>query len=144
MKTLFFFALFFSLTEGRAALPANAENFRFRYEPVEGEAATLCTHKKIRDLPDWNVVCETGYGKKTYSVHLIVREYPRAGETGVEILYWVSEPGETPTSPHKFHSTSALLHLRGEKAGLGDFIMSQGVENDFASLVLSWDGPGKK
>ena len=107
----------------------------FAYEPVEGEEPSSCVHERIRDLPDWDVVCETPYGKKTYSAHVIVREYPRQGATGLEILYWVSEPGDTPTSPHKFHSTSALVHLRGSTS-LDSFSLSQGVENDMALLTL--------
>jgi len=136
MKSLFFFALLFASTQAHAAV-AGSSRFHFRYEPVEGEPATLCTHKQIRDLPDWSVECKTGYGTKTFTVHLIVREYPRQGETGVEILYWVTEPGDTPTSPRKYHSTSALFRLKGD-SGLSSFLLSQGVENDMASLVLGW------
>jgi len=107
--------------------------FQFSYEPVEGEAASACEFKQINDLPDYAVKCKTPYDVKTYTAHVVVREYQRAGDTGAEVLYWVTEPGE----PNKYHSTSALLHLTG-KTSLSDFSLSQGVENDMASLVLSW------
>lgn len=109
----------------------------FRYQPVEGETATNCQHTQIRDLPDWKVICSTAYGTKTYTAHVIVRQYNNATKTGLELLYWVTEPGETPTSVHKFHSTSALMKFKGSTELL-DFSLSQGVENDMATLDLSW------
>jgi hypothetical protein len=134
--TTFFFALLLAPLALAAPLP----KFDFTYEPVEGEAASACTKRQIQDLPDWDVTCFTPYAKKTFSAHVIVREYPRAPDTGVEILYWVIEPGDKPTSPRKYHSASALFHLKGATT-VSDFSLSQGVENDQASLVLNYVTP---
>ena len=111
-------------------------DLRFTYEPVEGEGPTSCVHKQIRDLPDYDVKC----GAKRFTAHVIVRGGPVQNDTSLEILYWVTEPGDTETSPRKYHSTSALLHLKG-KAELANLSLSQGVEDDSASLVLGWKAP---
>lgn len=117
------------------ALPGG-ENMRFTYQPME-DAAWPCTHKRIRDLPDWEVTCESVYGRKIFSAHVVVRENPRKVNTGIEILYWVTAPGDTETSPRKYSSTSALLNLTGTTK-IQDFSFSQGVENDAAYLTLGW------
>lgn len=108
----------------------------FSYQPMES-AAWPCEHKRIRDLPDWTVTCESQYGTKTFTAHVIVRESKRPVNTGLEILYWVTAPGDTETSPRKYDSTSALINLSGQTK-LEDFSFSQGVENDAASLTLRW------
>lgn len=112
----------------------------FRYEPNEGGDFLECTHKKIRDLPDWDIVCGPK-GEKKFSAHVIVRPFFResAPQTTVEILYWVIEPGKTPTSVHTFHSSTFMVRLK-EKTDLYSVSLSQGVENDYASLVLHLEG----
>jgi hypothetical protein len=111
----------------------------FTYEPAEGQEPSPCTYEQIKDLPDYDVTCATPFGVKNFGAHVIVREFPHAskGDTGVEILYWVTERGD---AQRKFHSTSALFHLKGSTT-LADFSLSQGVENDFASLALGWRNP---
>lgn len=111
----------------------------FRYEPNEGEFLE-CSHKKIRDLPDWDIECGKK-GEKKFSAHVIVRPFYREFEpqTTVEILYWVIEPGKTPTSVHTFHSSTFMVRLK-EKTDLYSVSLSQGVENDYASLVLNLEG----
>ena len=126
----FFLGLF---TTAEAASP----KMIFRYEPFEGEGPSQCVHEQIQDLPDWRVTCDTPYGKKKFTAHVVLRELPRKELTGLEILYWVTEPGEKPNAPPKFHSTSALFTLKGNTS-LDHFSLSQGVENDFASLTLAW------
>ena len=133
-----FFALLLTSLSHAAPLP----KMQFTYEPVEGEAPSSCTHVQISDLPDWDVNCVTPYGTKTYTVHVIVREYPRASDTGLEILYWITEPGDTETSSRKYHSTTAFFHLNGATS-LSDFSLSQGVENDQSSLTLGWEKPNQ-
>jgi len=119
------------------------QQMHFKYQPVE-HTDWPCTHKQIRDLPDWKVECESIYGKKVFTAHVIVREHPRSGgDTGLEILYWVTAPGDTPTSPRKYASTTALLTLSGNTS-LENFSFSQGVENDAAYLVLGWRQVKKK
>ncbi len=137
-------SLFYSVAQ------AGTDNMRFEYQPME-DVASSCIHKQIRDLPDWEVRCETLYGEvKTFTAHVVVNEHPREDSLGVEVLYWVTAPGETDTSPRKYSSTSALLRLAG-KTKLHDFSFSQGIENDGAYLVLGWkrdtvrkDRPKKK
>lgn len=110
-------------------------NFRFHYAPNESGEIHNCTHKRIRDLPDWEVICE---GIKTkFAAHVIIRHYHRKDRSSIEILYWVTDRGENSSTAPKFHSTSAWVHLSkpGEAARLS---LSQGVENDYASLVLDW------
>ncbi|MGZ3651029.1 MAG: hypothetical protein ACXVB9_05590 [Bdellovibrionota bacterium] len=123
------------------AFLAHAEpgvKMQFTYEPADGETpASRCTHAQVRDLPDWDVTCVTPYGTKTYSAHVVVHENSGGPSTTVEVLYWVSEPGESTSPTRTYHSTSALFHLKGTTS-LADFSLSQGVENDQASLVLGW------
>jgi len=115
---------------------AEPPKMQFTYEPADGETpASGCIHAQVRDLPDWDVTCVTPFGTKTYSAHVVVNESSRGSSTAVEILYWVSEPGNATT--RTYHSTSALFHLKGATT-LADFSLSQGVENDQASLVLGW------
>jgi hypothetical protein len=109
----------------------------FHYQLAEGEGPSECSQAQIRDLPDWKVSCRTPYGEKTYTAHVVVREYTKEAAAGLEILYWVTEPGATESAPPVFHSTSALLKWRGS-GSLEGFSLSQGVENDLASLVLGW------
>ena len=122
------------------SLAAPEPKLEFSYEPVEGEAPSVCSHERIRDLPDWDVSCNTPYGAKKFSAHVIVREYPRNNSTGIEILYWVTEPGDAPNAVRKFHSTSGFFHLKGATE-LEGFSLSQGVENDFAQLTLRFRKP---
>lgn len=131
---------FFALLLTQLSLAAPVPKMVFTYEPVEGEAASLCDARQIQDLPDWDVTCVTPYATKTFGAHVIVRESPHASDTSVEILYWVTERGDSGTTPRKYHSSSALFHLKGSTT-LADFSLSQGVENDQSSLVLGWAAP---
>lgn len=116
---------------------AQAEpELRFSYVPNEGAAAAQCTHERIRDLPDWQVTCPFFGEKKIFTAHVIVRERPRPDQNFLEILYWVSAPGRST----RFHSTSALLKINGP-GRLDSLSLAQGVENDYASLVLEARGP---
>lgn len=118
---------------------SGAGNMTFTYQPME-DAGTACTHKQIRDLPDYAVECVTPHGTKLFTAHVVVRENAREKNTGVEVLYWVTAPGDTETSPRKFDSSSLLLNVAG-KTKLEDFSFSQGVENDAAYLTLGWRRP---
>jgi len=134
MNTLFAMLMgLFTASSSAQTVP----KMHFTYEPNEMELSS-CTHEQIQDLPDWRVACQTPYGMKTFTAHVIVRDYPKGETTGVEILYWVTEPGDTPTSPSIFHTTSALLNVKGANPLVG-FSLSQGVESDYASLVLGWE-----
>lgn len=128
------FILFFALLSSTAfALPE--PDFRFSYEPNEGAEGVNCTHERIRDLPDWKIRCPFFGETKEFTAHVVLREMPRKEGTLLEILYWVTAPGEAPGKAPKFHSTSALIRLKGESS-LSGLSLAQGVENDYASLVL--------
>jgi hypothetical protein len=117
---------------------ANPEpNFTFQYVPNEGEVATPCVHKRIRDLPDWEVICEGPRVKKRFVAHVIIRDVQREKTSSVELLYWVTQRGLDSVTPPKFHSTTALMHFEGKAAPMA-MTLFQGVENDFASLRLTW------
>lgn len=110
-------------------------NLRFQYVPNEGGEIRNCTHQRIRDLPDWSIRCEGM--KKEFAAHVVIREHQRGASTSFEILYWVTDRGENSTTRPIFHSTTTWVHLKkaGEAASLS---LSQGVENDYASLVMEW------
>lgn len=129
MKVLLVIVFFTFCASASAAM-------HFRYEPNEGAEAIECTHKQIKDLPDWDIEC----GEKKFSAHVIVRPYfhERAPKTKIEILYWVVEPGKKPRDTNIFHSSSFMVRLK-EKTDLYSVSLSQGVENDFAGLTLELD-----
>ena len=118
---------------------SGAGNMTFIYQPME-DVGTACTHKQIRDLPDYAVECVTPYGTKRFTAHVVLRETVREKNTGLEVLYWVTAPGDTDTSPRKFDSSSLLLNMAG-KTKLEDLSLSQGIENDAAYLTLGWRRP---
>ena len=113
---------------------SHADIVKFRYVPAE-MPATECTHKRIRDLPDWTVRC----GEKTFTAHVIVRIHKRDFEpkTALEILYWVTEPSQRRGKPATFHSSSFWIRLKGE-ASSHSMVLAQGIENDYASLDMEW------
>lgn len=108
---------------------------QFQYVPNEGGTMLSCEYSQIRDLPDYDVNC--GNGEKTFTAHVIVREMPNKEQTAFEILYWITEPGERPTAPRKYHATSAWLKVK-DRTALTSVALSQAVENDYASLMLDW------
>lgn len=122
------------------AAEPKAVSMKFTYVPHEApdlpNAGVLeCKHERIRDLPDWKVVC--GADEKEFTAHVVLRIGKReeAPKTVLEILYWVIEPGDTPTSVRKYHSTSSLLYL-SEPTDMAKLNISQGVENDMATLTM--------
>jgi hypothetical protein len=127
----FLFSLWFSPAALTAALPE--PKFRFQYVPNEGAGIHRCTHERIRDLPDWEITCE-GL-KKKFVAHVIIRHHHKDSRSSIEILYWVTDRGDTNTTPPKFHSTTAWIHLT-KPGEAGRISLSQGIENDYASLAL--------
>jgi hypothetical protein len=134
MKILSLSLMLLSLNAFAEAEPKH----HFSYVPNEGADAVNCTHERIRDLPDWKVRC-TFFGEvKEFSAHVILRQIPSQNGSLFELLYWVTAAGDTLSGPPKFHSTSALLKMKGETA-ITSLSLAQGVENDYASLVLDAD-----
>lgn len=134
MRHFFLFALLCSAPAW--ALPE--PNFAFSYQPNEGADGVHCTHERIRDLPDWKVVCEFFGEKKEFSAHVIFREIPGSKGASMELLYWVTAAGDRPEGPKNFHSTSALFKF-DQPTKMSSMSLAQGVENDYASLVLDAD-----
>lgn len=141
MKTLLYLFVFLAGIARAEPEP----NFHFSYVPNEGAEGVACTHERIRDLPDWRVACPFFGEEKRFTAHVLLRNFPSQKKSAVELLYWVTEAADAPGSSPKFHATSALLKLKGETA-LDSLSLAQGVENDYASLVLdaSLESKGKK
>ena len=126
------------------SMAAEAPSVEMKFSYVPNEAPELpnggileCRHARVRDLPDWTVTCGP-QGEKTFSAHVVIRIAKRSQEPGtmLEILYWVTEPGDSPTSVRKYHSTTALLQLK-DPTDLMRLVLFQGVENDQASLRMT-------
>lgn len=127
-----------ALTVFLFSLPALAQpdsHMRFRYVPNEGMPSVECTHKRIRDLPDWDVRC----GEKKFAAHVIIREFQTTEEprTSLELLYWVTE--RNAPSPI-FSSHTSWIRLK-KGTNIDSLVLSQSVENDYASLTLEWTRP---
>ncbi len=119
------------------ATPVESKNLSFQYIPNEYGAIMDCVHSKIRDLPDWEVICGKGTPQqKKYSVHFVTKEYQRAVQpvTTFEYLYWVTE---WEFVKPVYSSNSFWLRLK-EKSSIHGIRLYQGVENDVASLVLDY------
>lgn len=113
------------------------EEIKFRYQPND-DAGVPCQHKKHREPWDWKVVCEKGYYKKEFLVHLLMRKYRRSGTDSLEILYWLTNRkpnNKRPNDIPEFTGTTLMLDFN---EGLMEqrIRMGQQVDNDFASLVL--------
>lgn len=133
-------ALVFSLWLALAAHANTDGELRFQYVPNEGEAPTACTHKRIRDLPDWAVRCETPYGTKVFTAHVVIRQ---PNPLAIEILYWVTDPAAAPGGGPAFHSTTTYLRWKDKNAPVAASL-AQGIENDYASLTLDWSPSGAR
>lgn len=127
-------ALALLLGIGASAAASAAPLLKFTYVPNEGAEMRNCTHKPIRDLPDYEVFC----GDKSFTAHVIVRELNGGPQTKLELLYWVTEPGETDRAPPKFHGSSVWIRLADNKSSFASVSLAQAVENDYASLTLDW------
>ena len=96
------------------------EEIKFRYQPND-DAGVPCQHKKHREPWDWKVVCEKGYYKKEFLVHLLMRKYRRSGTDSLEILYWLTNrkpnnkrPNDIPHEKTRFQhtvDTSPKFHI---------------------------------
>lgn len=118
-------------------LPDN--RLRFDYISQDGQIHYPCTHKRIRDLPDWEVVCKSTNGiVRTFAAHVVVVRGQRQPQSGpgiwYEILYWVTDRQDK--NKPVFHSSSMTFNLT-PTSHLQAFRIFQGVENDYAALVLT-------
>lgn len=112
---------------------------KFRYVSSDGTFVIPCGHERIRDLPDWKVICAGSGLRKNFTAHFIYRETHRDTEpkTWMELLYWVTEAGEPAP---RFQGTSASFALR-KGTDLQKMSLMQSVENDYAVLELRYEVP---
>ena len=109
----------------------------FNYSSSDGEFQLECKHWIGNTAGDFDVIC--GKGTKTvkqYLVHLIIRPIKKPTETTFEILYWVTDRN-TKTPMPAFSSVSQLLTV-DTKSQLKKIRMSQGIENDYAHMELTY------
>jgi hypothetical protein len=128
-----------SLAAGlRISSPDLGDKIEFSYSTSDGEFQLACKHWiQNEGAGDFNVLCGKGTPtKKEYSVHLVVREHPRASTTSFEVLYWVTDRNTSDPVPH-FSSQTQIFTVDG-KSHLREFIMSQGLENDAAQMRLKY------
>lgn len=155
MKTLLSISiLFFSLSSFAApSLPGftsvgakeiKEDDVTFRYQSNDGTFDLECAH--VFDSPesnDWDVWCGKGSGTKLlrqFRVHFMVRalEHRTLKKSAYEVLYWVIDRDSTKT--HKtvqFDSTSTWLQFNNPSQ-LEVMSFSQGVENDYAMLTVTF------
>lgn len=114
------------------------ERVHFSYSTSDGEFQLSCKHWIANEgAGDFSVICGKGTPTvKEYSVHLVVREHPRATKTSFEILYWVTDRN-TKASVPDFKSHSQIINVAGSTK-LQSFSMSQGLENDASFLQLEY------
>lgn len=124
-------SLLFAAWMAAPALASTDQQMRFRYVPNEGAEAAACTHQRIRDLPDWDVRCQTEGGPRRFTAHVVVEA---RGPTLTEVLYWVTSSEQNRP---RFQGTTFLFRTKDKTHATG-IVMAQSVENDYASLQLEW------
>src|SRR5690606_38290572 len=91
---IFAFSTFIPLaSEAEEKFRIVSEQMSFQYMSNDGSVILDCSHARIRDLPDWEVVCGKGTPMvKEFVAHFIAREMPQGPQrTSFEVLYWVTE-----------------------------------------------------
>ena len=109
----------------------------FHYSSSDGEFQLECKHWIGNTAGDFDVICGKGTRHvKQYLVHLVIRPMKKTNETTFEILYWVTDRN-TKTAMPAFSSVSQLLTV-DSKSQLKKIRMSQGIENDYAQMELTY------
>ncbi len=137
MKALWTFALCVILPGIALATPVATKELSFQYVTNDGGISLDCVHSQIRDLPDWEVVCGKGTSlQKKYTVHFVTKQYHKSVQplTTLEYLYWVTE---WESAKPVYNSNSFWISLK-EKVSLHSIRLYQGIENDYADLVLDY------
>lgn len=128
-----------SLAQSTQRVPIDEGHLKFRYSSQDGEFQLECSHKRIRDLPDWEVICKNEVGiRKVFAAHIVLNKGRRLNNEvkpsrWYELLYWVTDR-KAQNAP-RFHSSSLILQASDESE-INQFQLHQGVENDYASLIL--------
>ena len=129
-----FLSMSYSSSHASTRVQVTDADLAFQYQSNDGEISLLCTHGRIRDLPDWEVVCGKGTPLlKKFAVHFVMNRGQRQGapREWYEVLYWVTERQERP----RFSSTSITINLN-EASPVHSLRLFQSVENDYASLSV--------
>ena len=135
MKALlvFTFCQFFSLM----ASAIDTRELSFQFVSNDGTIALNCVHSQIRDLPDWQVVCGKGTPlEKRYTVHFLTNQYfkPTQPVMLLEYLYWVTDWN----SVNPIYTATSFWMKFKEKTNVQSIRLNQGIENDYADLVLDY------
>jgi hypothetical protein len=116
------------------------DRIEFRYESNDGSFTLSCKHW-IGNFSggDFSVACGKGQGTgeiKNYSVHLRIRTVPKGTLTIFELMYWITDRNvKTPVPAFASHSQ---LFTVSKVAEIHELQMSEGVENDYAQLVMRY------
>lgn len=119
------------------AYAVDTREISFQYLSNDGTITLACVHSRIRDLPDWQVVCGKGTPlQKTYSVHFITKQYFRPTQPAmlVEYLYGVTDWNSINPI---YSSTSFWMRIK-DKTSIHGTRIFQGIENDDADLVVDY------
>jgi hypothetical protein len=113
------------------------EKIDFHYSSSDGDFQLDCKHWIGNTAGDFDVICGKGTRTvKQYLVHLVIRPIAKATETSFEVLYWVTDRSKkSPVAP--FSSVSQIITV-DTKSQLKKLRMSQGIENDYAMLDLTF------
>jgi len=143
MRFLILVVIVFSATFAPAKTPAIVakdllDKIEFYYQNSDGTIELECKHWIGNFYSgDFEVACGKGTQLfKQYAAHVVVRSFSRGDQTTFEILYWITDKNVKGSVP-SFSSHSQLFTVdRGTK--IREFQMSQGIENDYAQLVLKY------
>jgi hypothetical protein len=114
------------------------DKIEFHYQTTEGDFELECKHW-IGNLSsgDFSIVCGKGTKQmRRYSAHLVIRTVPKGSVTSFEILYWVTDRNAKTPVP-AFSSHSQIFTVDGNSR-IRQFQMSQGLENDYAQMILRY------
>ena len=131
-------SLSYAAENSTKGIPVETDQLKFQYMSSDGEIQLDCHHSRIRDLPDWEVVCGKGTPTvKKFAVHFVANKGSRLQEPKVwyEFLYWVTDRQQSEKPA--FSSTSMTLNLNSGSVP-HSLRLYQGIENDYASLIVDY------
>lgn len=121
------------------------KDINFNYSSADGEIQLKCDfYFAAPELHDWNVWCGKGTALfRTFRVHLLFREYRHTvlEKSAYEVLYWVTDRDQPIQKA--FSSTSSWLEFNNISS-MSKISLSQGVENDYALLTMTYQPPVQK
>lgn len=119
-----------------ANIKVSTEELKFEYVSQDGTYWQDCAHWQQDDsLPDWDVICGKGSDHVTrFHVVFWLRKYFRGKQMALENVYYVTDRNGKDL---RFVSHSNWIELANQTE-VGFMKFYQGVENDYASLSLSY------